>query len=201
VPFNDKIFKSDVEESNLNPLARAELEFNREQIDAERESTATEYPLSAVSDSGTVILPETAQTTAPATGQNEETKITSSAPVKTPAVKPAARSQTPAVQPEVTSGTSSAKPAVTSQTPARRAPAVVVEEYRYLIIIGSFQGEENALTMVEKLRREGFDPEVAGGPDGYLRVSAQSFPTLDEAKVVLEKLRKEYSGAWVYKSR
>ena len=201
VPFNDKIFKSNVEESNLNPLARAELEFNREQIDAERESTATEYPLSAVSDSGTVILPETAQTTAPATGQNEETKITSSAPVKTPAVKPAARSQTPAVQPEVTSGTSSAKPAVTSQTPARRAPAVVVEEYRYLIIIGSFQGEENALTMVEKLRREGFDPEVAGGPDGYLRVSAQSFPTLDEAKVVLEKLRKEYSGAWVYKSR
>ena len=78
---------------------------------------------------------------------------------------------------------------------------MVVEEYRYLVIIGSFKGEENALTMVEELRRQGFDPEVAGGPDGYLRVSAQAFPTLDEAKVVLEKLRKEYSGAWVYKSR
>jgi cell division septation protein DedD len=169
VPFNDKIFKSNIEESNLNPLAKAELEFNREQIDAERESTATEYPITGDSGSESVILPETAETTASATVP-----------------------QTPAGQPEVTSQ---------SPAQARRTPAVVVEEYRYLVIIGSFQGEENALTMVEKLRRQGFDPEVAGGPDGYLRVSAQAFPTLDEAKVVLEKLRKEYTGAWVYKSR
>jgi nucleoid DNA-binding protein len=169
VPFNDKIFKSNIEESNLNPLARAELEYNREQIDAERESSAIKYPIPGYIDSDSVIPSET---TAPATG------------TKTQVAQP------PVVQ-----------PATTSQTPARRTPAVVVEEYRYLVIIGSFQGEENALTMVEKLRRQGFDPEVAGGPDGYLRVSAQAFPTLDEAKVVLEKLRKEYSGAWVYKSR
>ncbi|MHC1731202.1 MAG: SPOR domain-containing protein [Bacteroidales bacterium] len=148
VPFNDKLFKSNIEESNLNPLAKAELEFNREQIDAEKTATVT---------------------------FNEIDTVTVQAPVATPAVP--------------------------VQAPARRTPAVVVEEYRYLVIIGSFQGEENALTMVEKLRRQGFDPEVAGGPDGYLRVSAQSFQTLDEAKVVLGKLRKEYTGAWVYKSR
>ena len=166
VPFNDKIFKSNIEESNLNPLARAELEFNREQIDAERESSAIKYPIPGYIDSDSVIPSETTETTAPSTGT--KTQVT----------------QPPVVE-----------------APARRTPAVVVEEYRYLVIIGSFQGEENALTMVEKLRRQGFDPEVAGGPDGYLRVSAQAFPTLDEAKVVLEKLRKEYSGAWVYKSR
>ena len=148
VPFNDKIFKSNIEESNLNPLARAELEFNREQIDAEKTATVT------FNTPDTVLV---------------------QAPVSTPAV--------------------------TVQIPARRTPAVVVEEYRYLVIIGSFKGEENALTMVEKLRRQGYDPEVAGGPDGYLRVSAQAFTTLDEAKVVLERLRKEYAGAWVYKSR
>ncbi len=159
VPFNDRIFKSNVEESNLNPLARAELEFNREQIDAEKTAAVT------------VVVPDTVRVQVPA--------ATTTVPAQVPAA--------PAARPE--------------QTPVRRTPAVVVEEYRYMIIIGSFQGEENALTMVEELRKQGFDPEVAGGPDGYLRVSAQSFPTLDEAKVVLEKVRKEYSGAWVYKSR
>jgi cell division septation protein DedD/nucleoid DNA-binding protein len=188
VPFNDKIFKSNIEESNLNPLAKAELEFNREQIDAGRDSSTIIYPIPGSVDSESVALPETMETEAPATSQVQAVKT---APVsKTPEVKPSATSQNPAVQ-----------PAATSQAPVRRAPAVVVEEYRYLVIIGSFKGEENALTMVEKLRRQGFDPEVAGGPDGYLRVSAQAFPTLDEAKVVLERMRKEYTGAWVYKSR
>lgn len=177
VPFNDRIFRSNIEESNLNPLARAELEFNREQIDADRSAAAPEINITrdtgnpdntvnemkaslglTVQDSGPVSGPaETAVKTAPDTAVN--------------------------------------------RAPARRTTAVVVEEYRFMVIIGSFKGEDNALVMVEKLRRQGFDPEVAGGPDGFLRVSAQAFPTLDEAKVVLEKLRREYPGAWVHKSR
>lgn len=181
VPFNDRIFKSNVEESNLNPLARAELEFNREQIDSERASGAAEYPITDTAKPEADILTEVPENKAPAV----TTEVPSSvAPAVTREIIAAAEPQTIAVQ-----------------APVRRTQAVVVEEYRYMIIIGSFQGEENALTMVEKLRKQGFDPEVAGGPDGYLRVSAQSFPTLDEAKVVLEKVRKEYSGAWVYKSR
>lgn len=35
VPFNDRIFKGKLEESNFNPLAKAELEFNRLQIVAD----------------------------------------------------------------------------------------------------------------------------------------------------------------------
>jgi cell division septation protein DedD/nucleoid DNA-binding protein len=205
VPFNDKIFKSNIEESNLNPLARAELEFNREQIDAERESSAIKYPIPGYIDNDSVISSETTETTAPSTGTKTQVTqppvVEAAAVTQTKVVEPPAISQNPVVQPATTSQTAAVRPASTSQALARRTPAVVVEEYRYLVIIGSFQGEENALTMVEKLRRQGFDPEVAGGPDGYLRVSAQAFPTLDEAKVVLEKLRKEYSGAWVYKSR
>ena len=201
VPFNDKIFKSNIEESNLNPLARAELEYNREQIDAERQSSAIEYPIPGDLAGETETVPEAAPATDPEAAQSEATESTPSESARTQVLQPAATVQTPAAKPASTSQTSGVQPAVTSQAPARRTAAVVVEEYRYLVIIGSFQGEENALTMVEKLRRQGFDPEVAGGPDGYLRVSAQSFPTLDEAKVVLEKLRREYSGAWVYKSR
>ncbi|TNF41509.1 MAG: SPOR domain-containing protein [Bacteroidetes bacterium] len=178
VPFNDRIFKSNIEESNLNPLASAELEYNRQQIDAERSGTTVEI---SVPDSG---ASEAEPGVRPA-ATPEKTRATESKPVARPAAtesKPAADNSTPV-------------------TSVKRSTAVVVEQYRFMVIIGSFQGEDNALTMVEKLRRLGYDPEVTGGPDGFLRVSAQSYPTLDDAKVVLEKLRKEYPGAWVHKSR
>jgi len=48
VPFNDHLFKSNIEESTLNPLARAELEFNRAQIDAGRTAIITEESLTEV---------------------------------------------------------------------------------------------------------------------------------------------------------
>ncbi|MEZ4996615.1 MAG: SPOR domain-containing protein [Bacteroidales bacterium] len=178
VPFNDRIFKSNIEESNLNPLASAELEYNRQQIDAERSGTTVEI---SVPDSG---ASEAEPGVRPA-ATPEKTRATEGKPVARPSAtesKPAADNSTPV-------------------TSVKRSTAVVVEQYRFMVIIGSFQGEDNALTMVDRLRRLGYDPEVTGGPDGFLRVSAQSYPTLDDAKVVLEKLRKEYPGAWVHKSR
>lgn len=182
VPFNDHLFKGSIEESTLNPLARAELEFNRAQIDAGRtaiitEETVTEDPASAD----------------PAGTEN------SAVPVRPDAEKPAGSD--PAVSERPVQPAPAVTEAIVRPPVSRPSQAVVVEEYRYLLIIGSFQGEDNALTMVERLRRQGFDPEVAGGPDGFLRVSAQSFPTLDEAIPVLEKARKDYPGAWVCKSR
>jgi len=175
VPFNDRIFKSNIEESNLNPLARAELEFNREQIDADRSAAAAEINItgdSGTSDNSVNEMKASLGLTVPVATANEGIRETITAP-----------------------------DTAANRAVARRTTAVVVEEYRFMVIIGSFRGEDNALTMVEKLRRQGYDPEVAGGPDGFLRVSAQAFPTLDEAKVVLEKLRPEFPGAWVYKSR
>ncbi|MCU0459124.1 MAG: SPOR domain-containing protein [Bacteroidales bacterium] len=178
VPFNDKIFKSKVEESNLNPLARVELDYNRQQIDAERSGITVEItsPDSGASEAEPVVRPDVTP---------EKTRATESKPV----VRPAATESKPAADTSV------------PVSSVKRTTAVVVEQYRFMVIIGSFQGEDNALTMVDRLRRQGYDPEVTGGPDGFLRVSAQSYPTLDDAKVVLEKLRKEYPGAWVHKSR
>jgi hypothetical protein len=143
VPFNDKLFKGKMEESTLNPLARAELEFNREQIVADT----------------TYVPPETAVTREPAS----EARVAE-------VIKPS-------------------------------KPAVIVEEYRYLLIVGSFKTEDNALTMIEKLRRSGYDPEMTGGPDGYLRVSAISYATIDEAKAAHSKLIQKFPGAWIHKSR
>lgn len=157
VPFNDHLFKGKMEESTLNPLAKAELEYNREQIAADSSPAVTENK----------------EVVAPA-NENKPTEV--------PVVSAQSASNIrEIIKPETR--------------------AVVVEDYRYLLVIGSFKGEDNALTMVDKLRRKGYDPEVAAGPDGFLRVSAVSYGTLDEAKAVLPKLLAEYPGTWIFKSR
>lgn len=195
VPFNDRIFKSNVEESNLNPLARVELEYNREQIDADRSSSSGEI-ITAGSISDTGSTEENTNDSAAAADLTE----TKTSAIASPSKTMTATAGTPAVTPAETKITPAVTPAET-KTATRRTTAVVVEQYRYMVIIGSFKGEDNALIMVDKLRRLGYDPEVTGGPDGFLRVSAKSFPNLEEAVVVLERLRKEYPGAWVHKSR
>ncbi|MDM8001720.1 MAG: SPOR domain-containing protein [Bacteroidota bacterium] len=199
VPFNDRIFRSNIEESNLNPLAKAELEFNREQIDADRSAAAAEVNITA-EDSATgktvnemksslgLTVPETKDVAKPVVTEAKVViKPAVTETVTTPAVNVPAREAAPDTS--------------VNRAPVRRPTAVVVEDYRFMVIIGSFRGEDNALIMVEKLRRLGYDPEVAGGPDGFLRVSAQAFPTLDEAKVVLDRLKKDFPGAWVFKTR
>lgn len=158
VPFNDHLFKGKMEESTLNPLARAELEYNREQINADS--------VPAFTDKNITEAPATVNANAEQALEN----VTVTQQDTREILKPSAR-------------------------------AVVVEEYRYLMIIGSFRGEENALTMVDKLRRKGYDPEVAAGPDGFLRVSAISYSSLDEARAALPGFLPEYPGAWVLKSR
>jgi hypothetical protein len=158
VPFNDNLFKGKMEESTLNPLANAELEFNREQIAAD-----TAY-----------IVPETIIT---------ETAVTETNVAEEPVIEP------PVIVP----------PAPEVFKPVQQA--VVVQEYRYLLIIGSFKTEDNALTMIEKLRKIGYDPEMTGGPDGFLRVSAVSYGTVEEAKAAHSKLIRDFPGAWIHKSR
>jgi cell division septation protein DedD len=191
VPFNDNLFKGNLEESTLNPLARAELEFNREQIDAGKTAIITEEGVNEATKVGVQVVAE--ETLPPASATIEEL------PVDRPVIREQpAQPATPGAE----IAAQSAPPATVTPTrqPSRPSRAVVVEEYRYMIIIGSFQGEDNALVMVDKLRKLGYDPEVAGGPDGFLRVSAESFTTLDEAKIGLGKVMAKFPGSWVYKS-
>lgn len=178
VPFNDSLFKGRMEESTLNPLANAELEFNREQIAAD-----TAY-----------IEPETFATATDVA----ETAITETA------VTGAAVKETAVTAAKVTDEPVEAPPLADALPPAVFKPvqqAVVVHDYRYLLIIGSFKTEDNALTMIEKLRKIGYDPEMTSGPDGFLRVSAESFITVEEAKAAHSKIIKSFPGAWIHKSR
>lgn len=168
VPFNDNLFKGKMEEATLNPLAKAELDFNREQIAAD-----TAY-----------VPPETFAT--------ETTTAQASVPASATTSVPAAEEPVKKEPPVEAKVTEVIKPS---------RPAVVVEEYRYMIIIGSFKTEDNALMMIDKLRKLGYDPEMTGGPDGYLRVSAISYATIDEAKAAHSRMVQKFPGAWIHKSR
>jgi hypothetical protein len=168
VPFNDNLFRGKMEESTLNPLANAELEFNREQIVAD---TAYVEPETAVK--------ETIDTGAAVSEKPVPEQSVTAVPVPEPPV--------------------AAAPVTEQFKPVQQA--VVVHEYRYLLIIGSFKTEDNALTMIEKLRKIGYDPEMTGGPDGFLRVSAVSFDSVEEAKAAHSSIIKSFPGAWIHKSR
>ncbi|HUW92234.1 MAG TPA: SPOR domain-containing protein [Bacteroidales bacterium] len=149
VPFNNKIFKGKVAESTLNPLATAELEFNRAQINGE----------------------------AGAAKIDSEVTVSSEANVDPAVIEPVVKEE-----PE------------TVFIPAQPA-------FRYMLITGSFQTESNALTMVEKLRSKGYNPEVAAGPGGFLRVSAVTFESFAEAKTALASLNTVFPETWICKSR
>ena len=159
VPFNDNLFRGKMEESTLNPLANAELEFNREQIAADTAYVEPETTVIETADTGAVVI------------------------------------EKPVPEPPVASVVPDPEPIKPVQQ------AVVVHEYRYLLIIGSFKTEDNALSMIEKLRKIGYDPEMTGGPDGFLRISAESFDTVEEAKAAHSRIIRNFPGAWIHKSR
>ncbi|MCI0522253.1 MAG: hypothetical protein L0Y37_01220, partial [Bacteroidales bacterium] len=66
VPFNERFFKGKLEEANMNPLATAELEFNRSQIIADSTPEQTEPP-----DDG--VAEQLEEVTVPATTEVAET--------------------------------------------------------------------------------------------------------------------------------
>jgi cell division septation protein DedD len=171
VPFNNKIFKGKMAESTLNPLATAELEFNRAQINGEK----------VAADS--VAAP------------GSETKTDSGIVAGTEVVAESDIAVTPAAK----------ETEVKIAPPVKKEPAAVFvpaqPAFRYMLVTGSFQTENNALTMVEKLRSRGYSPEVAAGPNGYLRVSAVTFESLAEAREALASLITAFPETWICKAR
>lgn len=67
----------------------------------------------------------------------------------------------------------------------------------YSLITGSFKSEENALTQVNELIAEGFQPEVFQAENGFFRVSALECSDLGTASFKRDSLLKKYPGAWI----
>lgn len=70
----------------------------------------------------------------------------------------------------------------------------------YYIITGSFSMPENALKFLKKLKSMGYNATLAGtSPKGLQMVAASVAPTAELAEAELEKIRREFSTAWILK--
>lgn len=91
----------------------------------------------------------------------------------------------------------------TSELPA--APEVLVpaatETEVYFLITGSFKSEENAISQVNMLKEEGFNPEIIPASNGFYRVSAMISGDLKTALTRKDSISKKFPGAWVSRKR
>jgi hypothetical protein len=83
------------------------------------------------------------------------------------------------------------EPEITEPPPAR--------EYHYSVITGSFQSEQNAVSHVNSLKEEGFNPEINQASNGFYRVTATKCSDLESAVSTRDSILKKYPGAWVSK--
>lgn len=92
---------------------------------------------------------------------------------------------------------------VIPESPAKPEPvnteALPAEEYNYSVITGSFQSEQNAVSHVNSLKEEGFNPEINQASNGFYRVTATKCSDLETAITTRDSILKKYPGAWVSK--
>ena len=70
---------------------------------------------------------------------------------------------------------------------------------RFLMIVGSFRNEHFAERYAEKVRQMGYQTQVIESPNGFYRVSAKSYPTLNQGINELENFRMNVAPrAWIH---
>ncbi len=75
---------------------------------------------------------------------------------------------------------------------------LAAESNRYHIITGSFRAEENAMTHMEQLKKEGFDPLLLVTEEGLHRVAISNFANKPAALDTLGSLQRLYPGSWIF---
>jgi len=73
------------------------------------------------------------------------------------------------------------------------------EDMHFYLITGSFKLKQNAYNQADVLRKEGYDPEILDGPNGFYRVSAVSCRDILSARVKADSISKKFPGTWVKK--
>ena len=89
-------------------------------------------------------------------------------------------------------------PETVSARPEVIIPAVNSTE-SYCIITGSFKSRGNAESQFDKLKKEGFTPEIINAPNGFFRVSAMKCTDIDNALGKKDSIGKKFPGSWVKK--
>jgi hypothetical protein len=80
------------------------------------------------------------------------------------------------------------------------SPALQKEpEASFKLITGSFKARENALRQIDDLRVKGYKAEISSASNGYFRVVASSFASIENANIERASIEKDYPGTWILK--
>ncbi len=91
---------------------------------------------------------------------------------------------------------------VAAEQPAPEVAAPpVVEADGYFLITGSFKSEQNALSQVNSLKSEGFDPEIVAAPNGFYRVCAMACRDMNTARTKKDSISGKFPGTWISKKK
>jgi hypothetical protein len=93
----------------------------------------------------------------------------------------------------------SSYPETESPVPSPALAPPSVPENQYCVITGSFKSEQNAISHVNDLKAEGFNPELKQAPNGFFRVTAKTCRDLETAIFTRDSISKKFPGTWVSK--
>ena len=76
-------------------------------------------------------------------------------------------------------------------------PPAPVETVNYAVITGSFKSEENALSHMETLKADGYEPEMQQASNGFFRVTAATCSNMEKAISTRDSISKKFPGTWI----
>jgi hypothetical protein len=80
-------------------------------------------------------------------------------------------------------------------------PSVSQSGKSYFIITGSFKSRKNALYQFDRLKEEGFSPEIVTTDNGFYRVCALSCDNLKTAVYKKDSIVEKFPGSWVSRNK
>jgi nucleoid DNA-binding protein len=86
---------------------------------------------------------------------------------------------------------------VTQSSAATTSEAVATSGDSFFLITGSFKSEENAVSQVNLLKAEGFEPEIVKAPNGFFRVIAMTCSDNNTALIKKDSISKKFPGTWI----
>jgi cell division protein FtsN len=160
----------------MNPLVTAEFESNKKAVDES-------YIVPSKIDSAKT---EISDQSGSLTGESEQT-VSGLSEQKVP------EAEKLSVQ--------TAKAEIEKPAPEVIVPAVSHSGASYFIITGSFKSRKNALYQYDRLREEGFEPEIVTADNGFFRVCALSCDNLKTAVSRKDSIVSKFPGSWVSRNK
>lgn len=177
VPLRTDLFRS---EAGLNPLARIEFE----EIRSAQEALFREMPVTNRED---VLEKPDAEAAVP----DQETPV----PAEPRDLRPSS-GQTP--EDQTVEGQTPEGQTVEAR-PAHQQAKGTSGAGVYCLVVGSFGDAGNANRLLKDLAARGYNAEMVKAANGFFRVSAESFGTMEEAKSKLSGMKESFPGIWIWK--